>query len=93
MLKFKLGCYSWSRPIRNPWSRLDHPPFRSRPPDRDPMASILGYRFGLGFLLKSPRPFTDSTRSQGAFKNICSWAQLLADNPLIFHRIEPAVHT
>ena len=49
--------------------------------------------FALHVLHKSPCSFLLSTRSPGDFKNNYSWAQLLADNPLAFHRIEPAVRT
>ena len=56
------------------------------------MAEIQTYRFGPFFLLKSPRPFTDSTRSPILFKNNYAEVLFLAFDPLSFFKIEPAVH-
>ena len=79
------------RPILNQRPRLEPKPFRSKPLDLDPTAENRAYPFGLVVLLKSPRLSLKSTRSPGAFKNNYSWAQFLADNPLAFLKIEPAV--
>ena len=54
-----------SRPIQDPWPRLDHPPVRSKPLDPDPTAENQTYPFGLYLLLKSPPTITELTRSPG----------------------------
>ena len=59
-----------SHSIRSLRPRLDPTLTKSWPSDPDLTAVIRAYRFGLGFLLKSPRPFTGSTRSPGLFKSI-----------------------
>ena len=60
------------RPIRNRRPRLEPVLIRSGPLDLNPAAWIHAYRFGHGFLLKSPRPFSESTRSPPLLKNNCS---------------------
>ena len=45
---------SLNRPIQSPRFRLDRGTIRSDQPDRDPMADILRYQFGLAILIKSP---------------------------------------
>ena len=78
-------------PIRNRRPRLEPILIRSGPLDLDPVAWIHAYRFGPGFLLKSPRPFSDSTRSPILFKNNYTEVLFLAHNPLSFFKIGPAV--
>ena len=82
-----------SHPILKRRPRLDLVPIRSESPNPDPTDQICRYRFALVLLLKSPSVFLKSTRHPSVCKTNYSWAQILADNPLNFPRIEPAVLT
>jgi len=79
------------RPIWRQWSRLDRRQIRSGPSDRDPTAHIRRYRFGLVFLLKSPRSFAESTRRPELCKSIYRSVLYLAVDPLTFLELVPAV--
>ena len=82
-----------SRPIRSQRIRLDPNPNRAEPLDQDPTAHTRRYRFGLDFLLKSPRFSTKSTRTPWQCKSFCRSAQIFTQTPPSFLEMEPAVQS
>ena len=70
---------------------LDRVSLRSEPLDLDPTALIRAYRFGLEVLLKSPCPFSDSTRSPELFKNNYRLGLFYSLKPLSVPKLVPAV--
>ena len=79
--------FTLSRQILDQRTRLGPKAIKPEPSDPDPSAQIQRYRFGQGYLLKSPSTFPYSTRSPQKCKTIYTEAQFLAPSPLIFLNI------